>query len=254
MRSAAAPLPKKFAVAAIFREADSCVASGRAVTIFVPHGEPRPQQHRRVRKGRDGMAQDSSFVELMERLRQRDPAAAERIFRDFAGRLIALARSRLAPALRPKLDPEDIAQSALRSFFSRQAETAFTLTDWGGLWAVLVVITLRKCGHQVEYYRAACRDVGREAAPVVTEDSLASWQALGREPAPSEAAQLTELVERAMATLDGERERRMLELSLQGYSVPEISAEVGRSERTVHRVLGRVRQTLESMMDGGEAA
>ena len=44
-----------------------------------------------------------------------------------------------------------------------------------------------------------------------------------------------------MRELSG-REREMLALGLQGCDVPEISARVGRSERTVQRVLKRVRE------------
>ena len=44
-----------------------------------------------------------------------------------------------------------------------------------------------------------------------------------------------------------ERERAMLGLGLQGYTVQEISSEVGRSERTVQRLLKRVRRELERM-------
>ena len=48
-----------------------------------------------------------------------------------------------------------------------------------------------------------------------------------------------------------ERERRMLTPGLQGDSVEEISAQVGRSERTVRRVFQRIRDELERRCENG---
>jgi DNA-directed RNA polymerase specialized sigma24 family protein len=53
-------------------------------------------------------------------------------------------------------------------------------------------------------------------------------------------------VELLMRELTG-RERDMLGLSLQGYDVAEISGRVARTERTVQRVLKRVRERLEEL-------
>lgn len=196
------------------------------------------------------MAQDLVFNELMDRLRGGDQDAAREIFTRFANRLIGLARTRLDPPTRQKVDSEDVVQSVFRSFFARYADGQFDLGNWDNLWSMLTVITLRKCGHHIEHFHAACRDVQRElAAPPVTDDSHRSWQAIAREPMPSEAAMLAELVEQLMNRLD-ERERQMLSLSLQGYSVPEISAQVDRTERTVQRVLERVRKRLARMRAG----
>jgi len=63
------------------------------------------------------------------------------------------------------------------------------------------------------------------------------------DPTPSEAAILTETLERLMAGLEGD-ERDIVTLQLQGYTIPEISTRVRRSERTVCRVLERVRRRL----------
>src|SRR5262249_10897697 len=63
------------------------------------------------------------------------------------------------------------------------------------------------------------------------------------EPTPSEAAMLTETVERLMRCLDG-RHRDILALRLQGHAPPEISSRLGCTERTVYRVLERGKQWL----------
>ena len=80
--------------------------------------------------------------------------------------------------------------------------------------------------------------------------SATDWQALAREPTPSAVLMLAETVEQLMDELNG-RERDMLALSLQGYTPAEISPRVGRTERTVQRVLKRIRQRLERMHADG---
>src|SRR2546423_108114 len=108
------------------------------------------------------MPEDHSFASLMSRLRGGDSDAAAAIVQEFQARLIGLARSRLGAMLRQKEDPEDMVQSAFRTFFRRAADGQFDVEDLEGLWSLLTVITLRKCGHRIDYYRAALRDVRRE--------------------------------------------------------------------------------------------
>jgi DNA-directed RNA polymerase specialized sigma24 family protein len=195
---------------------------------------------------------DDSFADFMARLRAGDPDAATRVFDRFARRLIELARARLDARLRRKVDPEDVLQSALKSFFVRQADRPYELTNWDGLWGLLACITARKCGRHLEHFRAARRDVGREADPRPASDASGTdWEALARDPTPFEGAALAETVEELHRGLT-ERDRQILALSLHGYAVPEVSAEVGCTERTVYRVLGHIRERLEALRDGPE--
>jgi RNA polymerase sigma-70 factor (ECF subfamily) len=189
------------------------------------------------------------FALLMQRLRQGDQEAARLIFHRFAGRLIALARSRLDERLRQKVGPEDVMQSALKSFFLRHAAGQFDLDNWDSLWALLTVITLRKCGHKVEHFRAACRDVRRESAAPAGDDSAASWQAIAREPLPDEAALMAETLGQLFAGL-GADDRRIVELALQGHTPQQISESLGVLERTVYRRLERVKARLERLRAG----
>jgi RNA polymerase sigma-70 factor (ECF subfamily) len=189
------------------------------------------------------MPQDDSFADLMDRLRHGEGAAAARVFHRFAHRLIALARARLDGRVRPKVDPEDVLQSVFRSFFRRQADGQFDLDGWEGLWALLTVITVRKCGRINRYFRSAGRDAEAAGEP---------WEALAGEPSPDEALLLTELVEGLLRDLP-ERDRAVVELGLQGHSAAEISTQLGRPERSVYRVLQRVRTQLERQQDDSAA-
>lgn len=201
------------------------------------------------------MSEEHSFQQLMAGLRTGDEDAATEVFQRFAHQLIALARSRLDSQIRQKVDPEDVTQSVFRSFFVRTAGGQFELENWDSLWSMLTVITIRKCGQRAKFFHAARRNVQREVScSMPAEEDCAEWEAPGRDPTPAEAAIVTEVVESLMQGLDAS-ERPILMLNLQGYSPAEISAEVGRTERTVQRVLRRMRQRLERMCaDTTEAA
>jgi RNA polymerase sigma-70 factor (ECF subfamily) len=193
------------------------------------------------------MSDNRSFDDLMARLRTGDDDAATQVFNRFAHRLVALAQTRLDRRVRQKVDPEDVLQSVFRSFFVRYADEQLDLHNWDSLWGLLVVITLRKCGRRVAYFRAARRDIQREIPSAPAADrSSAEWEFSGDEPTPDEAAMLTETIERLLDRLEG-RQRQILVLSLQGLSVPEISAQLKCTERTVYRVLERVKEWLEEM-------
>lgn len=202
------------------------------------------------------MSPDGSFHELMARVRGGDQQAMAEVFHRFAQRLIGLARSRLDGLLRYKADAEDVMQSVFQSFFERHQDGRLQVNSWDSLWGLLTVIAVHKCGHRIDYHLAARRDVRREtAAEPPAEGSGAGWEALAREPTPSESAVLAETVEVLLRGLR-ERDRPILVLSLQGYSPAEVAEQVGRSERTVFRVLQQVRKKLQALRaaDGGETA
>lgn len=180
-------------------------------------------------------------------LRQGDAVAL--LFQRYSARLIALARHRLDGRLREKVDPEDVLQSVFRSFCRRLAEGQWDIADENGLWHLLVRITIRKCNRQLEHFLAARRDVRREADAAEVEQPD-----IDPEPTPFEAAMLADLTETVLNRLGSEVKRRVFELSLQGYSVMEISQQTGYYERGVERVRAEVRALLQAMMADDVAA
>jgi RNA polymerase sigma-70 factor (ECF subfamily) len=191
---------------------------------------------------------DQSFDALMARLRAGDGDAARRVWERFVRRLVGLARARLDTLVRGKVDPEDVVQSAFRSFFLRHADGQFDLDGWGGLWGLLALITARKCGRQVRHFYGPVHDVRKEAAEAPGGDgSSPDWEAVCRGPTPEEAAALCETLERLTAGLSAQ-DRRILELRLQGCTVPEISAQVGRTEFTVEGRLKKIRKAVNRLL------
>jgi RNA polymerase sigma-70 factor (ECF subfamily) len=179
------------------------------------------------------MAETTVFKNLLARLQAGDHDAGAAVYRQFASRLIALARQKLDPRIREKLDPEDVVQSVFMSFFHRHAGGEYEIQNVESLWGLLSLITIRKCGHKIEHFYAACRDVARESKPQPLDGEASRfWEAIADGPTPSQALLLAETLEGVMRTLD-ERQRQILTLSLQGYEHPEIAAQLQCSERTV---------------------
>ena len=199
-----------------------------------------------------GLHPDGSPGSVTNWLRRHDDESTRRIWERYVHRLLDLAGQDLERAVRARIGAEDVVQSAFRTFLRRAKDGQFDVENRERLWSLLTVITLRKCGHHIDYFRAARRDVRREAAPPPgADDSAATWDAIAREPTPDEVVMLTETIQQLMRDLK-ERDRKILDLALQGEPVPEISRQVGYSERTVERTLERVRKKLEEMRAKGD--
>jgi RNA polymerase sigma factor (sigma-70 family) len=168
-----------------------------------------------------------------------DEAAAKELFHRYSGRLTALVGSRLSKTLATRVDPEDVVQSAFRSFFVLAGEGDVKVNAKGDLWRLLVRIALRKVYRSARRHRAGCRSVEREHRG----DTVDAF-ALSREPTPAEAAAFLDEMERLLEPL-GELQRRIIEMRLQGHEVDAIAPEVRRSARTVRRVLATCGSDLE---------
>src|SRR5215510_7896048 len=147
------------------------------------------------------MPPTDSFRGLVDQLRAGDDAAATEVFNRFARRIVGLARKQLHAAVRSKVDPEDVLQSVFRSFFNRQREGRFAIESWDSLWGILMVMTLRKCRRRIQYYRAEKRDARREKLWEGESHGEGDPAIFAREPTPSEAAMLIELIGRLMSEL-----------------------------------------------------
>src|SRR5690606_26030565 len=105
-----------------------------------------------------------------------------------------------------------------------------------------VVMALNKLRGKIEYFGAAKRNWHRENSAVLGEAGLDAghFEAIAREPLPDAAAAVQDELEQWAAEVDP-LAAAIVQLRLQGYQLEEIAAEVQRSERTVRRILGRVR-------------
>lgn len=189
-----------------------------------------------------------SFANLIDRLETDREGAAREMFERYTRQLVGLARSRMSDRLAGKVDPEDVVQSAYKSFFVRQKAGQLDVGNWQSLWGLLTMITLRKVADRAAHFHAGKRDANREL-PTPTDSQAPTWPAaVDREPGPEEAVLLAETVEALLRELDPD-ERPVLELSLQGHSATEISRQLGRAERSVRRLRERIRKRLQKMQE-----
>lgn len=177
---------------------------------------------------------------------------AEAVFQRYAQRLMSVARDRLGAQLRSKVSPEDVVQSAFKSFFRRKDEFQFEKDGSDGLWGLLVVITVRKCAKWADVFGADKRSTAREVSlNAGGPKGPGLGDVAGREPGPTEVAILSELVERMLGRLD-ERQQQMVSMRMQGYELEEIAEQVRSSRRTVARVIQEAKEVLRQMIADSE--
>ena len=96
------------------------------------------------------MADSQGTGYWVERLRQGDNAAAQKLWEQFFQRLVALAQKRLASSRIVMADQEDVALSAFNSFCTGVENGRYPdLNDRENLWRLLATITRNKVHHLI---------------------------------------------------------------------------------------------------------
>ena len=192
------------------------------------------------------MWSDSDFDDLMRRVRSGDDAAETALFRRYVRRLNALVARRFVARWRDLADVELVVLSACKSFFLRHRRGELRVEDPDGLWAVLAMITLRKCADRLRYLRAARRDTGRDGEWPDDDDGEAS--PMDRSPAPDEVAVANETVRALLDAMSAE-DGPIVEHLLIGYTAEEIAERLDCSERTVRRVRQLAKLRLQRLIE-----
>ncbi len=183
---------------------------------------------------------DERFEQLIRGLCAGDQHACRQFCDSYGEALERIAASQLNPALRRRVGPEDVVQSACRTFFRRAQGGQFEFSDSAALWQLLCAITLTKVREQARFHLQQKRDLKREES--TGEDSSAG-EAMAipvRGPSPAEAAEFADQFAHFLATLD-EQSQRVVDLKLQEFTDKEVATQLGCSELTVRRVQQRLR-------------
>ena len=200
----------------------------------------------------NGMASEGSVTRLVQILGNGEESIAEsKLFERYFSKLIALARQRLHNSPGCAEDEEDVALSAMDSFFQRARSGAFPdLRNRSELWGLLVTITSRKAINQFKRQTAAKRNVltelDKKNLGPAGLDGLAS-----ADPTPEAVMQLAEECNLRIRALDNEVLRRVALMRLEGYSNREVAEELNVAERTVRRKLHRIRHEWLKTIDEG---
>jgi RNA polymerase sigma factor (sigma-70 family) len=195
------------------------------------------------------MSSLGSVTALIERLAAGDHEAAQPLWECYYPRLVELARKRLQGTSRGAADEEDVALSAFDSFCRGVEQGRFPqLRDKDGLWALLMLITVRKAADLANYNRRARRggvhgQDGAAPGPHVT-GSTDLGQLEGDDPTPDMAAQLAEEFQRLLDRLGSAELRSVVVWKLEGYTNVEIAQRLGCAEVSVERRLKLIRKIL----------
>lgn len=160
-----------------------------------------------------------------------------------------LAASRMTPALRKRVGADDIVQSVCRTFFRRSREGQFELHGTASLWRLLCAITLTKVRQHARFHYQERRSINRERDPADgSADERAASEPKCAGPTPAEIVEFAEEIQRMFDAL-GDEERQFVQLRIEGLSQAEIAERLGCSERTVRRLLHRVKDCWEALLD-----
>ncbi|WP_425395625.1 ECF-type sigma factor [Aeoliella sp.] len=185
-----------------------------------------------------------------------ETAAQQQLWARYFKRLQALAKAKLGNMPRAVEDEEDVAVSALGSFFVRVREGQFPdLTDRNGLWPLLAKITARKAINLHKRQTAAKRGGGRQAETGASDDSQnAPLEFVDEQITPASLVELSEQCNLLMAELPDEAMRQIAELKLAGCSTQEIAQQLELSPRTVERKTGLIRRYWTAWLERAEQA
>src|SRR3954447_7477702 len=117
------------------------------------------------------MAEDQDrWQQLIQGLRTGDRQATQAFWDQYGELLQKVAEKHLAGGLRRRVGPEDVVQSACRTFLRRARGGEFRLEDSEGLWRLLCAITLTKIREQARYHLRQKRGLDREQ-PLATDSA-----------------------------------------------------------------------------------
>ena len=187
-------------------------------------------------------------------LREGDAAAAEVLFRAYFERLVHLARAHLDNGVRRAADEEDVALSALDSFFRGAASGRFpSLQNRQDLWRLLLTITLFKARDLANHERREKRGGGQVLAAVDLFDieDADLDHLIGPEPPPDLAVAFADELRHRLAELPGDDLRRVALARLEGDTVDQAAGRLGVSRRAVERKLQLIRELWQDAFTAG---
>jgi DNA-directed RNA polymerase specialized sigma24 family protein len=188
------------------------------------------------------MTDDGSLTRYARDLHAPNPAvrqeAARQIWAGFASRLRGIVRRRLEPrTLRIAGGESEVLQNVFAGFFAAPPGPDGPPRCRDDLWRLLVHFTLCKVANTALHHRAAKR--GLDRVQTLNDFDDADPGVLG----PEAEAVARDEFDRLLALLPDDLQR-VLALRLEGYTVAEIAARLGRVERTVELKLRAIRGLL----------
>jgi RNA polymerase sigma-70 factor, ECF subfamily len=180
---------------------------------------------------------------LLRKVRIGDQEAARQLYERYGEQLIALARRRISQRFSRRVDPEDIVQSVFRTFFGRAKAGEFVLEGPDDLCRLLARITVHKTLRQIAFHHMGKRDVTKEATGGVEGHERLN-ELLARDPTPEASSLFVDQLRHFLMNLRPQ-EQQIVDLRMQEYTAAEIAQKLNVSERTIRRLMERIRAIAE---------
>ena len=187
---------------------------------------------------------DYAGGELLQLWKSGNQQAASILVDRYALRLVALVAKRLNRRFRDSVDPEDVVQSALGSFFEAAYQSKIHVRDSTSLWRLLATFTRRKLARSIERQTADKRGAGFDRVPLEAAEQIR----FGEDPDMQAIRDLRRSVDAEIP----EELRGVLDGLFAGLSQQEIADWLGINGRTVRRRVVRIRKIFKSLLRGPE--
>ncbi len=197
------------------------------------------------------MEEGLESIQILEKLKAsggQDPTVVAATYDRYFRRMLGLIRKRLGSQFSQYADEDDLAQSAFGSFVKGVGQGKFELDDRESLWPLLALMATRKYQDLVARYRTQSRDHAR----VQAADGFELARDHQRPALPDEAIAVEETIRLVQERLPEHKHQEVLRLLLEERSVEEIADQLGLSDRTVKRVLHRIRELWREIDDSIE--
>lgn len=198
------------------------------------------------------MSSEGSITRWIGELERGSNDATQALWDRYFPQLLRIARQKLADAPRRVADEEDVALSAMDSFFRAAEQGKFpNLMDRNDLWRLLLQMTARKVVDLKRRETRQRRGGGRVRieSDLQQPDSGSNEWALSRliadTPTPEFAAMVAEEFCRRLGQLRKSDQRALALAKMQGFTNQEVAGQLGVSVATIERRLRLIRKTWE---------
>ncbi len=188
-------------------------------------------------------------IELVDLWREGDEHAAEILHNRYTTKLLNLVSRHLASRFSPRLGADDIVQSVFGSFFIGAKEGRYAFESENDFWKLLLTIALNKVRNKVRYHQMKMRDLSKESFST-NADGAEAYMANLRNPQriAAEYANFLESLDELFNLLEPE-EQQLLRYQIEGYTQKEIAEKLGKNDRTIRRMLDRIRDRGSDLLD-----
>ncbi len=195
------------------------------------------------------MSSEGSITNWIAQVKNGQSAGAEGLWQRYFPRLAQFAREQIRGVPGGLADEEDVALSALDSFYRAAEAGRFPdLADRDGLWRLLLQKTVHKAIDLARHEKRLRRGGGRlRSLDDVGSEEFA--EVIGDEPTPEFAAMMADQCRHLLGRLEDPTLQSMALAKMEGYSNQEIARRLDCSLRTVERRLRLIRDKWKHECD-----